>query len=200
MTFRVRRMSRLKVHPKIAGQEVSRLGSWKQQAQRLQREAHTFYLAFKHPRVPWFAKFIAACIAGYLFSPIQLIPSYIPVIGFLDDFLVLFLGARLLKRIIPPDVFAECREAALAAETRRKKEIRSVAGAVALIVIVSAWPASRSRGKRSSGEAHPTLAISRRHCQKSVVKIDRGRPTHMPQRTHFNRYPRRTRRPTGIPV
>src|SRR5271170_1514485 len=113
--------------------------SWKEQAQKLQKEAHVFYFAFKHPRVPWYARVVAACSAGYLFSPIQLIPSFIPVIGFLDDFLVLFLGARLFKRIIPPDVLAECRRLALAAETRRKEEIRSLAGSVALVVIVSVW-------------------------------------------------------------
>ncbi|MGB2617378.1 MAG: DUF1232 domain-containing protein, partial [Candidatus Acidiferrales bacterium] len=74
--------------------------NWKVQAQRVQREAYVYYFAFKHPRVPWYAKLVAACSAAYLFSPIQLIPSYIPVIGFLDDFLVLFLAARLLQRII----------------------------------------------------------------------------------------------------
>jgi uncharacterized membrane protein YkvA (DUF1232 family) len=89
--------------------------------------------------VPWYAKLVAACSAGYLFSPIQLIPSYIPVIGFLDDFLVLFLGAKLLKKIIPPDVLTECRELAQAAEMRRKDEIRSPAAVVASIVIVAVW-------------------------------------------------------------
>src|SRR5271170_7808600 len=113
--------------------------SWKEQAQKLQKEAHVFYFAFKHPRVPWYARVVAACSAGYLFSPVQLIPSFIPVIGFLDDFLVLFLGARLFKRIIPPDVLAECRRLAESAEIRRKEEIRTKASVVAFVAIAALW-------------------------------------------------------------
>lgn len=113
--------------------------SWRQQAQRLHREAHVFYFAFKHPRTPWYARLVAACTAGYLFSPIQLIPSFIPVIGFLDDLLVLFLGVKLLHRITPPNVLAECRELAKAAETRRKEEIRSSAAVVASVTIGTLW-------------------------------------------------------------
>jgi uncharacterized membrane protein YkvA (DUF1232 family) len=112
---------------------------WKQQAQRVHREAQVFYFAFKHPRVPWYAKLVAACSAGYLFSPIQLIPSFIPVIGFLDDFLVLFLGVKLSHKIIPPEVLTECRELAKAAEMRRKDEMRSPAAVVALVVIIAFW-------------------------------------------------------------
>ena len=82
---------------------------------------------------------MAVCTAGYLLSPVQLIPSFIPVIGFLDDFAVLFLGAKLLTRITPPDVLAECRKLADAAETRRKEEIRSTAAVVASIVIATVW-------------------------------------------------------------
>jgi uncharacterized membrane protein YkvA (DUF1232 family) len=113
--------------------------NWKKQAQRVQREAYVYYFAFKHPRVPWHAKLVAACSAGYLFSPIQLIPSYIPVIGFLDDFFVLFVGAKLFQRIIPPEVLTECRQLADAAEMRRKEEIRSTAAVVGLIVVVTVW-------------------------------------------------------------
>jgi uncharacterized membrane protein YkvA (DUF1232 family) len=109
------------------------------QAQRLHREAQVYYFVFKHPRVPWYAKVVAACSAGYVFSPIQLIPSYIPVIGFLDDFLVLFVGARLLQRIIPPEVLIECRQLADAAEMRRKEEIGSTAAVASSVVIVAVW-------------------------------------------------------------
>jgi uncharacterized membrane protein YkvA (DUF1232 family) len=109
------------------------------QAQRLQREAQVYYFVFKHPRAPWYAKAVAACSAGYVFSPIQLIPSYIPLIGFLDDFLALFVGAELLQRIIPADVLTECRQLADAAEMRRKKEIRSMAVVASSVVIVAVW-------------------------------------------------------------
>lgn len=113
--------------------------NWRNQAQRVQRETQVYYFAFRHPRVPWYAKLIAACCAGYLFSPIQLIPSYIPVIGFLDDFAVLFLGKKILQRTIPPDVFAECRELADAAVTRRKEGVRSTPEVVASILIAAVW-------------------------------------------------------------
>src|SRR5580692_6111951 len=113
--------------------------SWREQAQRVQREAHVYYFAFTHPRVRWYAKLVAVCTTGYLFSPIQLIPSYIPVIGFLDDFLVLFLGAKLLRGIIPPEILTQCRELAKVAEMRRKDEIRSPAAVVATIMIAAVW-------------------------------------------------------------
>jgi uncharacterized membrane protein YkvA (DUF1232 family) len=113
--------------------------SWKQNTARIQREVHTFYFAFKHPRSPWYAKVVAGCAAGYLFSPIQLIPSYIPVIGFMDDFAVLFIGAKILQRIIPPEVFTECRRLAELAEMRRREEIISAPAIVAFIVIAAVW-------------------------------------------------------------
>jgi uncharacterized membrane protein YkvA (DUF1232 family) len=113
--------------------------SWKQQAQQLQTEAHVYYFVFRHARVRWYARLVAACTAAYLFSPVQLIPSFIPVIGLLDDVLVLFLGVKLLERITPTDVVAECRQLAEAAETRRKEKIESAAGVAASIAIVLLW-------------------------------------------------------------
>jgi len=80
---------------------------WKRRAQQLQKEAHVFYFVFKHPRTRWYARLVAACAAGYVFSPIQLIPNFIPVIGCLDDVLVLVVGAKLLQKITPVDVLAE---------------------------------------------------------------------------------------------
>lgn len=124
---------------KLLPPESASLMNWRQDAERLQKEAHVFYFAFKHPRVRWYARLVAACTAVYLFSPIQLIPSFIPVIGFLDDFLVLFLGVKLLQKIIPADVFAECRQLVEVAETQRKKTIRSSASAIGLVIIFSLW-------------------------------------------------------------
>ena len=113
--------------------------NWRQQAQRLPKEAHVFYFVFKHPRTRWYTRCVAACTAGYLFSPVQLIPSFIPVIGFLDDFLVLFLGAKAVRRMTPPDVLRECRELADAAETRRKEEVRSGMARFAFGAIAALW-------------------------------------------------------------
>ena len=113
--------------------------NYRNQAQRLQREALVYYFAFKHPRVQWYAKLIAVCSAGYVFSPVQLIPSYIPVIGLLDDFLVLYVGTKLLQKLIPVEVLTECRDLANAAEMRRKDEVRSTPALVATVVVAAAW-------------------------------------------------------------
>ena len=72
----------------------------------MHEEALFFYFVFKHPRTRWYTRCIAACAAGYLLSPVQLIPSFIPLIEFLDDFLVLFLAAKAVRRITPSDVLA----------------------------------------------------------------------------------------------
>ena len=108
--------------------------SWECQARRLQREAYVYYYAFKHPRVRWPARFVAACTAAYLLSPIQFIPSFIPFIGLLDDALVLFLGVKLLQRMVPADIFAECRQRA-----EGEAKVRSAAAVVGSVAIVSLW-------------------------------------------------------------
>jgi uncharacterized membrane protein YkvA (DUF1232 family) len=112
---------------------------WNQHVRKIQKEAYVFYLVFKHPRTRWYAKLVAACSAGYLFSPIQLIPSFIPVIGFADDLLVLFLGAKLLYRITPPNVLKECRERAETSATRKDDGIRSMTPVVASVVVATIW-------------------------------------------------------------
>ena len=92
------------------------LENWRQQAERLLAEVHVLYFVSKHSRTRWYTKCVAACPVAYLFSPVQLIPSFIPVIGFLDDFLVLLVAAKIVKRFTPPDVLQECRELAEASE------------------------------------------------------------------------------------
>ena len=109
------------------------------QARRLHREAHVYYFAFRHPGVRWHARLLAACTVAYLLSPVQLIPSFIPFIGFLDDALVLFLGVKLLQRIIPAEVLTECRRLAEAAEIREKDKIQSTAAVITSITVVSLW-------------------------------------------------------------
>jgi uncharacterized membrane protein YkvA (DUF1232 family) len=110
---------------------------WRGQAERLEKEARVYYFAFKHPRMPWYAKLVVAGTAAYLLSPIQLIPSFIPVIGFLDDLLVLVVGVKLLRKIIPPDVLTECRELAAAAQMQRNAEIRSPLAIFGMVAIAS---------------------------------------------------------------
>ena len=94
------------------------LDGLKQWARRLKTEVYALYLAYRDPRVPWYARAFAACVVGYAFSPIDLIPDFIPVIGFLDDLILVPLGILLALRMIPPPVMAECRQRA--AETLRE--------------------------------------------------------------------------------
>ena len=76
------------------------------------------YLASRDPRVPWYAKAMAAAVAGYALSPIDLIPDFIPVLGYLDELILLPLGVALVIRLIPPEVMAEHRNLAAAAQQR----------------------------------------------------------------------------------
>ncbi len=81
----------------------------KQQARVLKNELRALYLAYQDPRVPWYAKLAVACIVAYALSPIDLIPDPIPVLGYLDDLILVPLGIQLALRMIPPEVMAECR-------------------------------------------------------------------------------------------
>lgn len=86
--------------------------SWRERAGQLRVEIYALYLACRHPGVPWYAKAFAALVVGYAFSPIDLIPDFIPVLGYLDDLLLVPLGVKLALKMIPGPVLEECREKA----------------------------------------------------------------------------------------
>ena len=86
--------------------------AWKQRARQLRVETYALYLAYRDPRVPWVAKAFIALVVAYAFSPIDLIPDPIPVLGYLDDLILVPLGVAIALRMIPSDVLAECRERA----------------------------------------------------------------------------------------
>src|SRR5260370_28044382 len=90
----------------------------RQWARIVRRDVHAIYLAARDPRVPWYAKALAACVAGYALSPIDLIPDFIPVLGYLDDLLIVPLGILAVARLIPPDILAQHRAAALRAQDK----------------------------------------------------------------------------------
>ena len=106
----------------------ARLRAW---AQRIKVDVHAICLASRDPRVPWHAKLAAALVAVYALSPIDLIPDFIPVLGYLDDLIIVPLGVLLVIKLVPPEVMAEHRAAALAAPTPPA----SVAGAVLIIAM-----------------------------------------------------------------
>ncbi|WP_165564206.1 YkvA family protein [Stutzerimonas balearica] len=89
----------------------------------------------RHPALPWWLRLLTLAIVAYALSPIDLIPDFIPLLGYLDDLLLLPLGIWLVLRLTPPQVLAESREQALAWEARRAARPTSRAGAVAVVLI-----------------------------------------------------------------
>lgn len=85
------------------------LDRWKARARALKTELHALYLAYRDPRVPWYARAVAALVVIYAFSPIDLIPDPIPILGYLDDLILVPLGVGLALRLIPAEVMADCR-------------------------------------------------------------------------------------------
>ena len=107
---------------------LPRIKAW---ARDLKRDSHAVYLASRDPRTPWYAKALAVAVAAYALSPIDLIPDFIPVIGYLDDLVIVPLGIRLAVQMIPDEVMAECRARANKAGQRPV----SRTGMVAIVLI-----------------------------------------------------------------
>src|SRR6476469_8325228 len=107
--------------------------SLKQAARRLKKETYAVYLASTDQRVPWYTRILAGLTVAYAFSPIDLIPDFIPVVGYLDDAILLPLGVLLARRLVPPLVLERCR---VEAASRRLERPRSRWGAVA---VVATW-------------------------------------------------------------
>lgn len=100
----------------------------------LLRDLNALQIAYQDPRTPWVAKAVALAVIAYAVSPIDLIPDFIPVLGHLDDLVLLPLGILLARRLIPAHVMADARIAADQAHRRG-----GVAGWVAAAVIVGIW-------------------------------------------------------------
>ena len=113
---------------------MGRLAEWREQAKRLKSDVYAIYLAARHPRVPWYAKALAVLVAAYAFSPIDLIPDFVPVLGYLDDLVIVPLGIALVIRLIPKPVWQECLD-----EARSNPGARARAGWVAAAGIVLFW-------------------------------------------------------------
>jgi uncharacterized membrane protein YkvA (DUF1232 family) len=111
---------------------ADRLKDW---ARIIKRDLLALYLASRDPRVPWYAKAMAVLVAGYALSPIDLIPDFIPVLGYLDDVILVPLGVLLAIRLIPPAIMAEHRDLAAAAQERPVSRV--AAAVIACICIAS---------------------------------------------------------------
>lgn len=119
------------------------LENWKTWARAIKRDAHALYLAARDPRVPWYAKALALAVAAYAASPIDLIPDFIPVLGYLDDLLIVPLGIAIVIRLIPPAIMAEHRALATAAQDRPVSRMAAaiIVAVWALSIAFAAWVA-----------------------------------------------------------
>ena len=102
-------------------------------ASRLRRDIAALYLAARDPRVPWYAKGLAAAVVAYALSPIDVIPDFVPVLGYLDDLIIVPLGIALVIRLIPRDVLDDLRIRA-----NREASMRG-AGLAGAMFIVTVW-------------------------------------------------------------
>lgn len=108
------------------------LETWRHRANALKREVYALYFACRDPRVPWYAKALAVVVVGYALSPIDLIPDFIPVLGYLDDLVLIPLGVMAVRALVPAAVLDDCR--ARAARMEGKPTNR-----VAAAFIVAVW-------------------------------------------------------------
>ena len=110
------------------------LGRWRKRVRALKTDTYALFLAARDPRVPWYAKAIAGLTVAYAVSPIDLIPDFIPVLGHLDDLVLIPLGLALAARMIPPAILAEHR-----AEAARRFADRGPRSRVVPIIVVLIW-------------------------------------------------------------
>ena len=110
------------------------LARLKDRARRLKADTYALYLAARDPRTPLLAKVVAAGVVAYAFSPIDLIPDFVPVVGYLDDLVLVPLGIAVAIKLVPPTVLAECRAKAATAVAGDKPVSRGAA-----VVVVALW-------------------------------------------------------------
>jgi uncharacterized membrane protein YkvA (DUF1232 family) len=120
------------------------IASLKARARELKPEVAALYFAARHPRTPWVAKLLVIAIVAYAVSPIDLIPDFIPVLGFLDELILLPIAIVLATKLVPADVLRECRERAVNAGRAGSRAGRVAAACIvllwlALIVLTIAW-------------------------------------------------------------
>ena len=112
--------------------------SWKEKASQLKSEVYAVFLACRDPRVPWHAKALMALVIGYAVTPIDLIPDFIPVLGQLDDLIIVPAGISVVAKMIPKEVMEECRQKAKT-EPMDSRMKYAVAAIIVLIWIVAIY-------------------------------------------------------------
>lgn len=118
-------------------------------ARRIKRDAITLWFAKSHPATPWYAKAMGAFVVAYALSPIDLIPDFIPVLGYLDDVILLPILIWLTVQLLPAGVLEDSRQKAEQWMAESDRKPRSLAGGVAIVLIwtavavaISVWPAT----------------------------------------------------------
>lgn len=114
--------------------KMSHFDELRQRARQLKQETYALLLAYRHPQTPWYAKLVAGAVLFYAFSPIDIIPDFIPVLGYLDDVILVPAGIALSLKLIPPDVMAACHTQA-AEQASSEKPTNWLAG----ILIIILW-------------------------------------------------------------
>lgn len=120
------------------------LAKLKERARRLEAETYALYLAARDPRTPWHAKLLVTLVVAYAFSPVDLIPDFIPVLGYLDDLVLIPLGIALALKLVPDRVMADCRQRAKDAFAKGRPVSRAAAAVIvviwlALAALAVAW-------------------------------------------------------------
>jgi uncharacterized membrane protein YkvA (DUF1232 family) len=112
---------------------------WQRRARQLKVDTYALYLAYRDPRTPWYARLFVACVVAYALSPLDLIPDFVPLLGYLDDLVLVPLGLALALRLIPPGVMVECRaQAAIALAPGKPTSRIGAAIVIAIWVLVAA--------------------------------------------------------------
>jgi uncharacterized membrane protein YkvA (DUF1232 family) len=121
---------------------IEKLKRW---AHRLKRDAHAVYLVARDPRTPWYVKALAMFVAGYALSPIDLIPDFIPVLGYLDDLIIVPLGLVLVIRLVPSEIMAEHRATADRAADKpiSRTAVVVICALWAVAIALMIWAAAR---------------------------------------------------------
>jgi uncharacterized membrane protein YkvA (DUF1232 family) len=108
---------------------------WKESVRKLKAETYALYLAYKHPQTPWYAKVFTGLVVAYALSPIDLVPDFIPILGYLDDLILVPLGIVFALKLIPTQVMTECRTQAKIALQQEGKPVIWFAP----VVIIAIW-------------------------------------------------------------
>ncbi|MHB0914934.1 MAG: YkvA family protein [Thermoleophilia bacterium] len=114
----------------------------RQRAGRLKADIYVLYLARRDPRIRWYAKALLLLVVGYALSPIDLIPDFIPVVGYLDDLVLVPLGIALVMRMIPREVWRDYKKQALELAASPAKSRLAALAVIAIWLIVLAWLAN----------------------------------------------------------